>query len=191
MILNCLFCFIYNNDCLLTSSTLQTIIELTNEDFNQFYVMCFLSSMVNNNYAVTSVILYLWHSVVSRPSATTFLVRNTFQIKKKKSYIYSKCSLISEYVKPGVVVVVIVWQLDLQIPVQSVPITTDVVSSNPIHGEMYSIQNYVIKFGRWLSYGTLASSIKKTDRHDIAEILLKVALNTITLTQIDEKLYKL
>jgi len=29
--------------------------------------------------------------------------------------------------------------------------------------------------------GTLVSSTKQTDRHDIPEILLKVALNTITL----------
>ena len=29
---------------------------------------------------------------------------------------------------------------------QSVPITTIVVSSNPVHGEMYQIQQYVIKF---------------------------------------------
>jgi hypothetical protein len=29
---------------------------------------------------------------------------------------------------------------------QSVPITTNVVSSNPTHGEVYSIKNYVIKF---------------------------------------------
>ena len=34
------------------------------------------------------------------------------------------------------VVVVIVVQLDLQLPEQSVPITTKVVSSNPVHGEM-------------------------------------------------------
>jgi hypothetical protein len=30
--------------------------------------------------------------------------------------------------------------------VQSVPITTKVVSSNPVHGEVYLIQHYVIKF---------------------------------------------
>ena len=36
--------------------------------------------------------------------------------------------------------------------------------------------------GRWLSPGTLATSTNKSDRHDITEILLKVALNTITLT---------
>jgi hypothetical protein len=29
---------------------------------------------------------------------------------------------------------------------QSVPITTNVVSSNPTHGEVYSIKNYVLKF---------------------------------------------
>ena len=42
------------------------------------------------------------------------------------------------------VVVVIIWQLDLQLPVRLVPITTKVVSSNPAHGEVYSIQHYVI-----------------------------------------------
>ena len=31
-------------------------------------------------------------------------------------------------------------------------------------------------------FGTLVSSTNKTDRHDIVEILFKVALNTITLT---------
>ena len=36
--------------------------------------------------------------------------------------------------------------MDLQLPVQSVPITTKVVSLNPIHSEVYSIQHYVIKF---------------------------------------------
>ena len=42
--------------------------------------------------------------------------------------------------------VVMVWQLDLQLPMQSLPITTNVVRSNPAHGEMYYIQHYVIKF---------------------------------------------
>jgi hypothetical protein len=42
--------------------------------------------------------------------------------------------------------VVIVWWLDLQLPVQSVPITTKVVSLNPVHCEVYWIKLYVIKF---------------------------------------------
>jgi hypothetical protein len=39
--------------------------------------------------------------------------------------------------------------VDLQLPMQSVSITTEAVSLNPVHanhGEVYSIQHYVIKF---------------------------------------------
>ncbi len=39
---------------------------------------------------------------------------------------------------------VMVWKLNLQL--QPEPITTKVVSSKPVHGEVYSIQHYVIKF---------------------------------------------
>ena len=42
--------------------------------------------------------------------------------------------------------------------------------------------------GRWFSNGTPVSSTNKAYRHDIAEILLKVALNTITLP-IPQKAY--
>jgi hypothetical protein len=59
---------------------------------------------------------------------------------------------------------------------------------NPVRGEVYSIQHYVIKFvsdlrqvGGFLV--TSVSSTNKTDRHDITEILLKVALNTINPNQ--------
>jgi hypothetical protein len=37
--------------------------------------------------------------------------------------------------------------------------------------------------------GTLVSSTNKTDCHDIAEILLKVALNTINLTLLNKVLW--
>ena len=40
----------------------------------------------------------------------------------------------------------VVGDLQLHLPMQSVPITTKVVSLNPAHGEVYSIQHYVIKF---------------------------------------------
>jgi hypothetical protein len=36
--------------------------------------------------------------------------------------------------------------------------------------------------GRWFSLGTPVSSTNKTDRHDITEISLKVALSTIKQT---------
>ena len=58
------------------------------------------------------------------------------------------------------------------------PITTNVVSSNPVHGEVYPIQHYVIKF---VSDLRQVFSINKTDRHEITEILLKVTLSSVTL----------
>jgi hypothetical protein len=45
--------------------------------------------------------------------------------------------------------------------------------------------------GRWFSPGILVSSTNKTDRHDITEILLKVVLNTITLTPTGERTQKI
>ena len=41
----------------------------------------------------------------------------------------------------------------------------------------------------WFSPGTPMSSTNKTDRHDITEILLKVALNTIKPNQNQAILY--
>ena len=41
--------------------------------------------------------------------------------------------------------------------------------------------------GRWFSPGPLGSSTNKTDRHDITEVLLKVAINTIKQTNIPER----
>ena len=87
----------------------------------------------------------------------------------------------------GAVLVVVVWKLTLQPSGQSVPIITKFVSTNPVHGEVYSIQHYVIKFGCGLRQvgGFLLvlwfSPTNTIDRHDITEILLKVELNTISL----------
>ena len=84
----------------------------------------------------------------------------------------------------GAVMVVIVWWLHLSM--QSLPITTKVVNSNQVHGELYSIQHYVIKFVSNLRQvgGFLRdSTTKKPNRHDITEILLKVALPIATLTR--------
>ena len=50
------------------------------------------------------------------------------------------------------VVVVIVQQLDLQLLVQSVPVTTNVMVSNPIHCEVYSTEHYMIPFVSDLRY---------------------------------------
>jgi len=64
----------------------------------------------------------------------------------------------------------------MELHAQSVPITNKVVSSNPAHGEVYSIQLYVIKFVRSMVLsrysGTPASSTNETDRHGITEIYI-------------------
>ena len=64
------------------------------------------------------------------------------------------------------------------------------------HGGHHGLDRMVVGFtttyaisayhqtGRWFSPGIPVSSTKKTDRHDIAEILLKVALSTVTPTPI-------
>jgi hypothetical protein len=65
-----------------------------------------------------------------------------------------------------------------------VPIMPEVVSSNPAHGEMYTVQYNVIKLvsdkqlGGFFGYSSFR-------HHDITEILLKVAINTTKLTAID------
>ena len=72
---------------------------------------------------------------------------------------------------------------------QSVPITTNVVSSNLTHGKVYSIQHYVINFvidlgqvDGFMRIRRFPPQIQWHDCHDITEILLKVVLNTINRT---------
>ena len=79
---------------------------------------------------------------------------------------------------------------------KSVPITTNVVSSNPAQGEVYSIQHYVIKFvrdlrqvGGVLRVFRIPPPIKLTATIYISEILLKVALNTTTPNALYDKLF--
>ena len=67
---------------------------------------------------------------------------------------------------------------------QPVTNTTNVVSSNPVHGAVYLIQHYVIKFVSYCDRSVVFST-NKTDRHDITEILFKVALNTINLPNLN------
>ena len=62
---------------------------------------------------------------------------------------------------------------------QSDVITNEVVSLSPVHGEVYSIQHYVIKFVSSMVFSRYSTN--KTDHYDITDISLKVALNTINL----------
>ena len=68
---------------------------------------------------------------------------------------------------------------------QSVSISTKVMSSNPVHGEAYSMQHYVIKFvSDLLQVCGFLQVLRfpppmRLDRHNKTENLLKVTLNTI------------
>jgi hypothetical protein len=66
--------------------------------------------------------------------------------------------------------------------VQPVPITTNVVSTNPADGEVYSIQPYIMQFVSDMRQVGDFLCFRTTNRHDLTEILLKVALNAIILT---------
>jgi hypothetical protein len=56
------------------------------------------------------------------------------------------------------------------------------VSLNPTHAKLCDKVCQWLTTGRWFSPGTSVSSTNETDHHDVSEILLKVTLNTITLT---------
>ena len=75
-------------------------------------------------------------------------------------------------------------RIDLQLPMQLVPITTKIVSLNIAQGEVYPVQHCVIKFVNDLPQSCSFlrvhqfSYTNKTGLHNISEMLLKVALNT-------------
>ena len=79
----------------------------------------------------------------------------------------------TSHLKRGAVVVVIVWYLDKQLPMQSVTITTGVVSSNLDQGQVTRCTTLCDKVCQWLATdrwffpGSSFSSTNKTDRHDI------------------------
>ena len=90
--------------------------------------------------------------------------------------------------KNGTVVVMMVLLLDLQLPVQSVPITTIFVSSNPAHGEVYLMLNIcVIKFvsdlrqvGRWFSSGTLVPVSQKVVNRKLGRTIIFTVYDRFT-----------
>ena len=68
-----------------------------------------------------------------------------------------------------------------QLPMQSVTITTDVVSSNLGRSDRERCTTICDKVCKWFATGqwfSPVSSINKTDHYDTTEMLLKVVLNT-------------
>jgi len=80
----------------------------------------------------------------------------------------------------GAVVFLIVWLFDLQLPLQSVTITTEVGFWIPLRQGVLdtTLCDQICQWlatGWWFSLGTTFSSTNKTEHLDITEILLKVA----------------
>ena len=74
---------------------------------------------------------------------TILTVNGTFALFKANAATY--CIFISAM--PSVCnAIMVVCLLDKQLPLPSVPITTNVVNSIPAEGEMYSLQQYKIHF---------------------------------------------
>jgi hypothetical protein len=98
----------------------------------------------------------LYHSsVISYPFIYNHLLKICLLIKfvKWNVYIFQTRQYMQEYIKPGLTMIDI-WYVNLLL---------------------------IFKEYQWLvasQWFSLVSSINKTDRHDITEILLKVALNT-------------
>ena len=120
------------------------------------YALYFKTDMILNIFFPGHEVVHLlfnWFLVVPRATrgfksdtkgCTHFLFAILHRPPNLHIFFIKKCSH-APFINVTVVGV-IVWQLDLQLPVQPMHITTEVVSSNPTHGEVYSIQHYVIKF---------------------------------------------
>jgi hypothetical protein len=91
--------------------------------FPTSYVVVFLCSVGSVQYVFVLLILV---------ELLTFLLFKLFNINPNNQIKHLTLLL----VQWGAVVAVIVWRLDLQLPMQSVPIATDVVRSNLDHGEV-------------------------------------------------------
>ena len=78
------------------------------------------------------------------------------------------------------VVVLIIWKLDLRLPMQSVTITTNVGVRIPLRRDVLDITicDKVCQWltaGQWFSPDTLVTSTNKTDCHDITGCKVKIS----------------
>jgi len=106
-------------------------------------------------------------------------MNNTYQESVSKHRLYCLwCSRLKQFISYAFLVFLLGFTTTYSIKV---------VSSRSCRGVLYTtLCDKVcqrVSTGRWFSPDTLLSSTNKTDHHDIAKILLKVALTTISLTR--------
>ena len=104
---------------------------------------------VDDSQKSSCVLNVFFFYIYKRPLWSSFILNVCYCIYMKTTTVsgpvFVFCVCLFLYVNQGRHVVVIVWWLDLQLHMQLVPITTNVVSLNLTHGKVYSIQYYVIK----------------------------------------------
>jgi len=86
----------------------------------------------------SALILLLCLSVALHESGTRNALLGPW-LNNTEVYLTPYISTQNHTTEGEVVVAIIVWYLDFQLPMQSVPITTNVVSSNLDQGEVYNI----------------------------------------------------
>ena len=85
-------------------------------------------------FIIKHILVRVWEPLPQVTKQPVHSVQSAHCGTKKKEIVYIMFTIIQE-----AAVVVITWQLDLQLPMQSLPITTDVESSNLDQGEVYNI----------------------------------------------------
>ena len=92
--------------------------------------------MVNNSTNINKMNNSHSPQLIEQKKKNTRCCKSWFWIGTDKESSTSIWLVICNFIIKGPLVVVIAWYLDLQLPVQSVPIMIKVVSSNLVHGEV-------------------------------------------------------
>ena len=106
--------------------------------------LCTYVKIINVCYIYIQPAFTTWQTI--RDSINRYLMCAFFPLFQIFNIITDLFFCLTRFKKngPSWTVVMIKWQLDLKLPMQSVPITTNVVGSHPAHGKVYSIQLYMI-----------------------------------------------
>ena len=130
---------------------------------------------------------HLWIRVVQYSSSPMLLVESCCSISSFLCSVFCKSLFVILYISFGLSFSTYGFWLHLLYLETFLCNYTYIRNTIPLRGGvldkiLYDKIDQWLAAGRWFPPDTPVSSTNKTDRHDITEILLKVALNTITLT---------
>ena len=129
-----------------------------------------LSTILIFDFGIVPTVWYFWFFIIILFKICKFLKKASFNFMLVYMEAMTTCLLIPLGVKNTNKSISDIWYDRMVVGFTITCASTRNVNSNPVYGEVYWIQHYVIKF---------VSDTNKNDRHNITEILLKVALSTI------------